>query len=207
VGWTRQLRRWLQGPNRTSSPKLPRYLLLVFGVLIGCSVAIAGTLTLARHRVQPSIPFSAFKGVFPGQPKSAVLAHGFSCARQDTMQHEYCILNLETGPFSNIGVVLDNDEVRQIEFTLPQGVLRLGDLVVLLGSPDDQIDVGTTRFFFWSRHDIVAETNAYRGYMSFELSIEMVALRNAFIPALLTGHESQSVEQRQTGKQGRKVLR
>jgi hypothetical protein len=81
-------------------------------------------------------PFAEYSDVFPGQPKSAATAHGFSCpAGTYGSPQEYCFLHPATGIFSQVGVKVSGGIIRQIDFILRDYNLRLGNLILLWGMP------------------------------------------------------------------------
>jgi hypothetical protein len=165
--------------SHTPPLRLPWYLFAACAVVLGLSVAVACAVALTRGAVTSPGPFSTFADVFPGRPASAVGGYGFACLVGGySPAIESCFLNLDTGVFPRIEVVVNQNVVTELEFTLSPNALRLGDLIVLWGQPEDQIDVGVTHFFFWQDHRVVA-TTVYTRPQSFETPIGNVYFRYA----------------------------
>jgi hypothetical protein len=132
--------------------RLTPRLVAVSALVIGFTVVNVGAILLVRYFTTPTNPFSDYVDVFPGQSRSAVFTHAFSCAMGDNslLPNEYCTLSLSTGVFTQVGVVVSNSTVTRTDFILGEGMLRLGDLVALWGIPDSQIHDGRyVMDFFW----------------------------------------------------------
>jgi hypothetical protein len=114
---------------------LPAYrylMLLMIGIL---AVGLVGWAAAVRLNVQFPDPFAAYTDIFPGQPRSAVIARGFSCQSSP----QYCTAAPADGPFFLVAVTLANDSVRRLDFTVRQNTLVMGDLPLAWGRPRIQI--------------------------------------------------------------------
>jgi hypothetical protein len=124
---------------------------------------------------QPSPePFVSLADLFPGQPRSAVEARGFSCMVIGFGTYaETCLLLPNTGIFSEIGVTTSPlGYVNSSYFRLREDTLRLGDLAALWGRPEvyDQYEY---LLFSWFGGSVNA-TSAYTGRFSFLLPVDRV---------------------------------
>jgi hypothetical protein len=113
-----------------------KFLQIFFTLLIGTTVVSFSAVSLEPSNAQIIDPFAEFADVFPGQPKSAAAARGFSCpAGAYGAPDEYCFLNPTMGVFSQVGVSVSGGIIRQIDFTMRGYNLRLGTLILLWGMP------------------------------------------------------------------------
>lgn len=145
--------------------KLPLYLRIMLATLVSISVITLGVYALAQQMEQPSNPFSPYVDIFLGQPQSAVVAQGFSCAMYFNGGYysgldDYCTLKLAQGAVSSIGVLISQDVGRQITFGLRENTLRLGDLVALWGRPNVH-QYGPSVSFSWRRIGVTTLTLTY----------------------------------------------
>jgi len=178
-----QERTWHQGKSLTPSLILPPYLRIAFIILSGFATVSVGVGVLAGYRT-PLNPFSIFADVFPGQPRSAVAARGFSCPAsfffitEPGLTDETCFLNPTAGPFFQVSVITSQDLIRHITFTLRENTLTLGDLAALWGMPEVH-EYGHAAFFMWSNSGVIATTIAYTGEFSLFLPVRTVYIPDA----------------------------
>jgi hypothetical protein len=130
--------------------QLPLYLRFMLSLSLGISAMVACILTLTRFMQPSPNPFASFADVFPGQPRSAIEARGFSCALTPYPTYaEACIYWPKTGDFSLVRIAFSSpDAVSSISFGARDNTLRLGDLVALWGRPEVH-KYGRSTYFFW----------------------------------------------------------
>jgi hypothetical protein len=71
--------------------------------------------------------------------------YGFDCYSASNAFHPTvmnssyeCIVRLEHGVFSAVGISISNNLIHTITFAARNGMLRLGDLALILGPPQDR---------------------------------------------------------------------
>jgi hypothetical protein len=138
---------------------------------------------LGRNTDPPHIPFAAFADVFPGQPRSGVAARKFSCPMSDFGGYrgrtdEFCYLYLATGVFSRVGTTISKESIRVIYFTLRDNTLKMGDLMLLLGTPEVR-DYGYFSYFRWPQSGATAVTDLSRGKSFFLLAVRSILIVDA----------------------------
>src|SRR4026207_857687 len=112
--------------------------LIAFSLVIGFTILILCTRGLARNTLPPSSPFASFADIFPGQSDDSIKARGFFCIMSPDRSDEHCVLKLETGSISGVRVLIAQHMILQIQFTLREDLLKLGDLMLFLGTPDNR---------------------------------------------------------------------
>lgn len=170
-------KRWSQGIriHYTAPWTLRLGLWVTFLLVIGFAVVCVGLVALMRLTSQPL--FTAYADVFPGQPKIAAEAHGFTCRANiyPNGTEENCTLRLETGIFSDVGIISAEGIIRYTNFIVRDGALRLGDLEAFLGRPGVQ-QYGSMTHFIWPRARATGMTNAFTGQFSHFLPLWSVSL-------------------------------
>jgi hypothetical protein len=143
----------------------------------GFTAVSVGARALAGYTASPPNPFAAFADVLPGQPRSAIVARGFSCPVSffsPGVTEESCILNLATGSFSQIQVTISHGVIFQSFFTMPGDVLKLGDLILLWGTPKIHENEHSVSFL-WPGHGVVASAAIQTGQFSPFLPVRIIA--------------------------------
>lgn len=138
--------------------RLLRYWFVVFIMWLGFTVIIMSVRTLALTVGEPSNPFSAYANLFPGQSTSNVEMSKFTCAlpdADDRLIEEHCALKLLTGTFSEVGIITFGGIVRQISFIMREETLRVGDLMLLWGTPEVQ-KYSRSVYLFWQNRSVFA---------------------------------------------------
>ena len=158
---------------------LPSYVRVVFIVFMGCAVVSVSAVSLARSTPVPSNPFAVYADIFPGQPGGAIQGRGYSCSTgiNEYLPNEHCTLNSASGAFSQIGVVIADNAIKNNNFILRGDTLRLGDLMLLWGTPDIQEQIHSV-FLFWRRIGVTAIITEYAGYFSLHLPVRRVLITN-----------------------------
>lgn len=115
------------------------YLLVAVITLTGFTTVGLGAIVFAQHGDPPANPFAAYADIFPGQPGSAVVARGLSCAANahnyyQSEDYETCILDPTASAFSQIWVGISNGIIEQTDFVIQDQRLRVGDLTSILGA-------------------------------------------------------------------------
>jgi hypothetical protein len=119
-------------------------------------VMILSARTAAKPQPPVPNPMLAFADVFPGQPRAAVQARGFSCSVTEYKPDgsplmEDCVLNQTTGAFSAIKLIISDNVVSLIRFVFCQNTFRVGDFVLLFGKPRMHRQGEWTYFTWYSR--------------------------------------------------------
>jgi hypothetical protein len=166
------------------SLQVPRYLLVMFFLLLGFAAVSAGTGALGRSAELPSDPFVSFADLFPGQPRSAVVARRLSCltTANNGMYYdapiEICSLWPEDGIFSQVAVKVKEDVIQNTLFLLRENTLRIGDLMLMWGQQAvHSYNQGT--YFSWDDNYHTASVINHTGRLSFFLPVRKVYIQNA----------------------------
>jgi hypothetical protein len=180
---------WRSWKHDSPSPRLKSRLVVVFILVVGLTSASVGATALAGRATILPDPFSPFADVFPGQPRSAVVTHGFSCAMgtYPVLPDEQCMLYPATGIFTQVGVIVSKGTVIRTDFTLREGILRLGDLALLWGIPDRQVyDNRYVMDFFW--HDSGVGASALADRRQFSLFLQVWSVSFTHTKPLIIAH-------------------
>ncbi len=161
-----------QAPSIAIHLRPPAYIRFMRNVCLACLVMVTGVMLLARFAQPPSNPFYDYASILPGQPRSALIQRGFSCAEGEVANNrpspstigQYCVLPLNKGIFDRIGAVLSHDVVKQVFFIARKDALTVGDLALLWGRPLTISGVGEQITLDWPPSDwsILAITNGTR---------------------------------------------
>jgi hypothetical protein len=159
-------------------PQLPARLLVVLVMLVGFTGVNVAAMGLGGQATRPPDLFSSFADVFPGQPRSAVVARGFSCAMgtYPVLPDEYCTLSPAAGAFTQVGAVVSHGIVIRTDFILRSGSLRFGDLAELWGVPENQEYEGHhVADYFWHGKGVSASAFFDTGRFSLFLPVRSVS--------------------------------
>ena len=124
---------------------------------------IFGTRMAAQSMPSASSPMKAYTGVFPGQPRSAVDAYGFSCSVMESYADgrptmESCLLSPAEGDVSSVEVIVSDNFIALIRFIYSESAVRLGDIMLLLGRPKVHRN-GEQMYFTWYDSGVMATSN------------------------------------------------
>jgi hypothetical protein len=149
---------------------IPLYLWIVPFMVVGFAIVNIGVSGLAHKPFLPVNPFAEYVDVFPGQPKSAIEARGFSCQEPvynygNASLEEYCDWNPESGVFSSVAVMIYQQVVHQISFTLRDNRLRVGDMATWLEKSDVKVYRDTV-YFTLPDSLVIAKTRANARHFS-----------------------------------------
>jgi hypothetical protein len=75
------------------------------------------------------------------------------------------VLAVEAGPFTQVGVVLSQERVRRIEFSLREDSFLLGDLMLRAGLPEQQRR-NSPYYYAWAGDSLLAGSNQPSPYDS-----------------------------------------
>jgi hypothetical protein len=131
---------WPERERRTLCLKPSPFQLITFSMILGFMALILVARVLAQNAVALPNPFASYADIFPGQPGDGVEARGFFCiinyyGALTGSPDEHCVLRPEMGMVSEVRVMIAHHIVLQIEFILRRNELRVGDLMVLFGTP------------------------------------------------------------------------
>jgi hypothetical protein len=157
--------------------QMPPYLLVVFSLLVGFAVVSLGVWALGQSAVPLPNPFAAFADVFPGQPRSAAQMRGFLCltSAYGSEPNEYCSVDLARGIVSQIDVYIAEDLIDEISFRLREDTLRVGDLMLIWGTPEIR-ENGHSVYFYWRSMGVTAMVTEYFGRFSHFLPVRRVII-------------------------------
>ncbi len=167
--------------------QLTLYRRLMFGVLLGVMVIVAGALALTRLVQPPTNPFSAFSDLFGSDARQAALARGFTCQDMMFPSHtqtlsSYCAQRNTDKMFSGIFLRMSGNTTREISFSLRDNTLTLGDLASLWGEPAIRLYCETV-VASWPAHRIVSMVAPSRtGHFSYFLPIISVSFTRSGTP-------------------------
>ncbi len=157
---------------------------IAFSLVIGFTILNLCTRGLGRSTTPPSSPFASFADIFPGQPDDSIKTRGFYCIMTPSDAHssdEHCIVKLETGSISEIRILISQHLIRQIQFTLREDLLRLGDLMLLLGTPNNHQNAHTIGFV-WPGSGIYASADSETRVFSPLIHLRMVSFTDICLP-------------------------
>jgi hypothetical protein len=144
-------------------PKLPVYLRAALILSAAFTVVSLGARAVAQYAQPPPNPLITFADMLPGKSGNGMEARGFSCYSESydyraTQLH--CFVDLPTGNFIRIGLLISQDWVIQsASFTMRGNMLRLGDLMLTLGRAQVSRYGGQT-IFNWPGTGITASSFA-----------------------------------------------
>jgi hypothetical protein len=127
--------------NHPLSTIVPTLFVIPLTAAVTFTILIIGARFVGASLPIPPDPFAAYADVFPGQPRSAVTAFGFSCPESYfnpdavPLPVETCVFWPTTGPFSQVVVSLSQDVIHHLKFVMRGNTLRLGDLNAMWGFP------------------------------------------------------------------------
>jgi len=173
---------WLKRPGVALPFPLPLYLRFMLGLSLGVLVVVSGVTTLTRFAQPPSNPFSAYADLLPGQPRSALVLRRFSCSyeRETNIESfqspisQYCVLLPETGAFDHIGVMLSDNVIKRVAFSLGDNSLTVGDLAVWWGRPEIGVSYREWMTVYWPDIGISVKAWAEQGQFSYSLPLRFV---------------------------------
>ena len=156
--------------KRALLPIIPFHVWIVLMMVIGFAVINIGVRGLARYPSLPVNPFAEYADIFPGQPKSAVEARGFICEASvynfgNTAFEEYCGWKPESDVFSSLHVVLYQQIIQQVSFTLRDKGLRVGDIAIGLETSNMKVYPGFV-YFMLPSSIVTVRTTAKAGRFS-----------------------------------------
>jgi hypothetical protein len=115
---------------------LPVYVSLALLLAVVMAIVVMSWVIPVRQDIEPTTPFSDYATIWPGQPRSAVVAMGISCnPYNSTGRSDYCTHAPAASPFSLIGVTVLDGVVSRVDFAVREGALTVGELALLWGRP------------------------------------------------------------------------
>jgi hypothetical protein len=169
-----------EGESHAPSRKLLLYLLVIFLTWLGFAAASMSAMALAQYTPAPPNPFASFADVFPGQPRSSLIARRFSCLTvgYDTARaapDETCVLLPASGLFAQVEVIVSRSLIREITFTLREDTLRVGDLMLFWGEPTVTI-YSRSVYLYWRSRGVFAIVVGYSERFSLQLPVRRVSI-------------------------------
>lgn len=157
---------------------LPLAVLVALMLLLAFTAASAATMALTHITTLPFDPFASFVDIFPGQPLSAVEAHGLSCLVDNVGGSEsppvlICTLLPKSGTLSWVSVMVDQDAIHHTMFRMRENVLLVGDLIALWGQPEVYM-YSRSVYLRWRWRGIFAFASHDTGQLSFFLPVQSV---------------------------------
>jgi len=141
-------------------------------MLIGFTTLNFGAKALGQSGVAARDPVAEFADVLPGQPKSAIVARGFSCpALAYRSPNEHCSLRPKRSAFSHVDVDIVSGRISHSSFNVRSNLLRVGELVLLWGIPEIEAGANTV-VLRWHRIDTTAIATSHTGKFSFLLGVD-----------------------------------
>ncbi len=120
--------------------RLPLYLRIIFTILSVNVILVMVWLALARTPALPQNPFASYEDVFPGQPWSINLANHFSCVETPIPSvadvHQLCVFHPQTGPFSQVNLIILDGIIFQLNLDVRENSLVLGDILLWWGQSE-----------------------------------------------------------------------
>jgi hypothetical protein len=139
-------------------------------------VVIISMTMIARLTKPESDPFSNYREVFPGQPRSVVIAQGFSCdSSNKTGSIEWCTSGPSDSPFYLVSVSLKDGIVTRIDFATRENALVVGELPVSWGRPEIQL-YGESAILKWPDVGVSANGWTESGQFSYFMPVVRLSL-------------------------------
>jgi hypothetical protein len=170
-----------RGQAKTTVPIIhfPWHIWSVRAVVMGLTVLV-GSVIIATNR-ETADPFSMFSDLLGDDISQSTLADGFNC--YDTVRRGYAeaftgyCVQYDLGEiFSQIDLRISSHVVREINFSLKENALRLGDLALLWGKPHIQLYCESV-VAAWPTHHIMAVVSPpqdrYLSYFSPVISVSL----------------------------------
>jgi len=163
--------------------------LVAFTLAMGFTILILCARSLGQYSLPPPSPFDSFADIFPGQPDDSIKARGFYCIMTPSYSvladnsNEHCTLKLERGSISEIRILISQHLIRQIQFMLREDLLKLGDLMLFLGVPDNHQNAHSIGFV-WPGSGIYASADSDTRLFSPLIRLSMVSFTDVCLPDL-----------------------
>ena len=161
-------------PQTISVPKslrLPLYLRIIFIVLTDNVILVIVWLALVRSPVLPQNPFTSFDAIFLGQPWRMALARDFLCLdiviTSSAGVSQECLYQPETGPFSQMRVIVLDGIIAQLSFVTREDAVRVGDLAQLWGRPNRK----WIHIYDWPEHRVTVFAPSDNGRFEYFLRV------------------------------------
>ena len=169
-----------EGESHAPSRKLLLYLLVIFLTWLGFAAASMSAMALAQYTPAPPNPFASFADVFPGQPRSSLIARRFSCLTgsynfTEGAPNEYCTLNPASGIFSHVMVGINQDTIQNILFMVRDDTLRVGNLMLLWGKPEVH-EYSRSVYLYWRSRGVFAIASHDTARFSLFLPVRRVSI-------------------------------
>jgi hypothetical protein len=143
---------------------------------VGLTVMSGGAIALTRNAAPVSDPFVGLTDIFPGQPRTALEARGFSCFVSNysyrSTPAEYCFLSRDEGVFSVVEALVSGVTIREVDFKVRENSLRIGDLMLLWGSPAIYEHTDSVNFLW--EHGIGAVATPHGRHPSYMLAVKTI---------------------------------
>lgn len=181
---TTQATSWPQQEKRGLSVRLPRYIPILSAIIAAFALVNIAVRAVMHDAPAPSDPFEPYADISSGQPHTLVEWQGFSCrwGASNGIFEEKCNLDAPTGAFSHIEVAISvNEVVRYVTFIARKNALRLGDLMIALGTPEIQ-KFGHSAYFYWRDGAITAGATTYAGRYSPYLPLAFISFADPPAP-------------------------
>jgi len=175
-----QKRRRLQVPPIAIHLHLSFYLRFVFGLSLGVGAVATGMAALPRLMQSPTNPFSDYADILPGQPRSALILHGFACAESGAVTpsrpsiSQYCVLLPKTGAFDHIGAIVSSSVIMQVYFSVRDDASVVGDLAKMWGRPEIGASYREWVTLYWPGSGFPVRAQAEPGRFSYFLPLRRV---------------------------------
>lgn len=115
--------------------------MLLITLITGAMILMTTLVYSPAPAPSPADPFAAYVNIMPGTDRIHLLNAGFVCD-----QPNYCSRTVNDAYFSVISVTCVENIVAQVQFTVREGRLRIGDLSFFNNTPDIRFTRHTVSF-------------------------------------------------------------
>lgn len=150
------------------------FAILVLLVWCGFTMINTGTIAFNGATLPPIDPFADYADLLPGQISTTLDRFRFICSVSSARysQTKYCSHQPDDGAFSLVEVFVDqHDKITEIDFTLRNGLFKVGDLMLLWGKPSVHPHP-TLINFIWDNG--AGATTQFSRHISFSLDVQKV---------------------------------
>lgn len=149
-----------------------------------------GAILLAKAHEPTPDPFASYASILPGQPDDRAFAPPFVCQEGIAADERFeedevwysCTAAPDVGPFAGIRVIVFDETIQLVEFTIRENALIAGDLALLWGRPAVMTPSYRWVSVNWPAERALAMVKTDQGQFSYLLPLEHVVWWKAANP-------------------------
>jgi hypothetical protein len=162
--------------------------LLLWLALVGLT---SGAVLLGRFTSSPVISFADYMGIMPESHKSALKGFLSTCywGFESFSHPKTCKFITADDMFFSGEVRIYNDKIQELHLFAEENQLRVGDLILLLGTPTHVYHFYEAIHFIWYYRDRVIGVRIPHVHNSFMLPVSKVYFLNSMPPPSSNDHD------------------